>query len=572
MDELPELKQQLQRFLLEQRPAEIASVYRKIIAREPDFCLVPGVQFDLGRCLERAGFPGLALDAFSKLIARYPDAPISTLALLPAARLCAFLPGEAQRGQSYLDRFLQTNPPEVENNEARRLLAALRGEQPLNPPSPIPKDAEEPPSIPPRALSRRPAPSHKDASAPAVRSSSPLPPPAAPPPAIPPATPVGRASGSKSDSDVLLKEPEIAPPGAPMVHLNLEELQHALAPTPPVSRHPFIDELESEVSGHEMFFDLFQEQEEDSDLPPSPPAPRASQQSLQLSDVVIEWEAPPNANADAPASPGSQQRRPQSPSQFLRHAEQLQQQHKQRRRMEHLDRLERVAAAAEKSFAIILPLHRPIHPRRLARLLAPYLDRTPQRVLDIMKNGKGLLFENLNLSLFQDLVKITRPLSPELVYVQIPPSLRFNPPFDVIRLDIQPGRIEVVCRDRRLEFPWEDVLLVGCGRVYLDDLRRSGKNVLDLYVRRGQTHLRLWDATFQYKASGFPYDPLSDRNFASLLARIAGAAPSDVRFSPTAMRMLGSGDSTPQRFESLNSYDRYNRWLLYTFYAVKVKI
>jgi hypothetical protein len=220
----------------------------------------------------------------------------------------------------------------------------------------------------------------------------------------------------------------------------------------------------------------------------------------------------------------------------------------------------------------MLPIERKIHPKRIARLLAPYLQRSPQRVLDIMKNGKGLLFENLSLNVLQDLVKITRPVSPELIYVQITPRVTFASPIEVIRLSIDEVGGKAISKNRVIEFDWNDVMLVSCGRIYLDEMRRAGKNVADIFLTRDSIHLRFWDATFNYKASAIPYDPLGERNFANLISFLGESAPESVMFAPTAHELLESDEFIPQRFESLNSYDRYTRWLLYSYYARRVKV
>lgn len=578
---LTELKRRLQSYLLLKQPAKIAEMYRAIVEKDPDFCLLPGTQFDMGRLLEQSGSPDLALRAYETLMAKHPRAPISSLAQLQAARICATLPGQDERGRHYVETFLRSSPADTEREEALKLMTSFGGERATFLPRP---EAHQ---------SMTPA------------SGQQMPPPPSPPPSVAPYQPPQGGAGSRPDAGVKSNSQALpslsSAPGE--IHLNLDKIQQSFdVSASDQSSNLSFDDEKSEVAGHDIVFEYSQDKSDafefsrprdhfddavaelgdepavqlnqagndsypglNDQTPPTGVPLNAAYRPVSSSGIPV----PPETAGSPPSAPPD---RPQTSSQFLRRADELQQQYDDLRRQNELVRQARHAAAGDEKFAIALPLHRPIHPKRIAHLLAPYLERTPQQILEIMKNGKGIIFDNLDISSFQDLVKITRPVSPDLLFVQISSKLQFNPPIDVLRLELANVGGRAISQDRDVPFHWGEALLVGVGRVYLDELRRAGKNVLDIFLTRENLHLRIWDATFHYKASGCDYDPLGDRNFIGLVSRLSQTAPGHIRFSPTVLRMLERNESMPQRFESVNSYDRYNRWLLFNYYGKRVKI
>jgi len=222
-------------------------------------------------------------------------------------------------------------------------------------------------------------------------------------------------------------------------------------------------------------------------------------------------------------------------------------------------------------YTVMLAFGRRIHFTKTINLCSEFLGITKEEAERRIRFGKGILFENVDAATARDLqaqftnisqgVRIVR----ENVLAQIPE------PQEVLVWLFSRRHFQVTTNHEKLVLPWDNIRLAVAGGVRLHETGHSHKKALDMILSEPHIRLRVWDATFNYRASGVPFDSLGEVNFLNLI-KVLVRFIKKAHFSPTLKEMIDMNLADPRHFESLEEFENYTRWLYLTFYGEPLRL
>lgn len=115
-------KKSLEKLIFQKKYNEAERLYLKNIKKFPELILDPGPQFDLAKMLDDRGLESPALEAYEKLINKYPDAPVSKRAYLFIGKLAFNYPEKHTWALKLLYDFLESKPVLFEQEEAKQYI------------------------------------------------------------------------------------------------------------------------------------------------------------------------------------------------------------------------------------------------------------------------------------------------------------------------------------------------------------------------------------------------------------------------------------------------------------------
>jgi hypothetical protein len=220
----------------------------------------------------------------------------------------------------------------------------------------------------------------------------------------------------------------------------------------------------------------------------------------------------------------------------------------------------------ELKYTIMLAFGQKIRFRRVINICSDFLGTSPQTAERRIRFGKGILFEHLD-------KKSTMELKNQFDYINqkitiVKENKTSNIP-DAREIDLwlfSRRHFQVQTDKERIVLPWDEVCLLSAGSIRLLHTGTSFKKTLDFIVREPFVRLRLWDTTFNYKASGITYDSMGDKNFISLI-KVIKRFTKKARISPTLKEMLEKKLPEPKHFTSLEEFDNYTKWQYLSFFG-----
>jgi hypothetical protein len=222
-------------------------------------------------------------------------------------------------------------------------------------------------------------------------------------------------------------------------------------------------------------------------------------------------------------------------------------------------------------YTVILAFGRRIHFTKTIKLCSEFLGITKEEAERRIRFGKGVLFENVDAATARDLQKQFTNISQGVRIVRENALARVPEPQEVLVWLFSRRHFQVTTNHEKLVLPWDNIQLAVAGGVRLHERGHSHKKVLDLILSEPHIRLRAWDTTFNYRASGVPFDPLGEVNFLNLI-KILVRFIKKAHFSPTLKEMIDLNLADPRHFEITEEFENYTRWLYLTFYGEPLRL
>lgn len=222
-------------------------------------------------------------------------------------------------------------------------------------------------------------------------------------------------------------------------------------------------------------------------------------------------------------------------------------------------------------YTVMLAFGRRIHFTKTISLCSEFLGITKEEAERRIRFGKGILFENVDAATARDLQEQFINISQGVRIVRENALARIPEPQEVLVWLFSRRHFQVTTNHEKLVLPWENIRLAVAGGVRLHKTGYSHKKVLDMILSEPHIRLRVWDATFNYRASGVPFDSLGEANFLNLI-KILVRFIKKAHFSPTLKEMIDMNLADPRHFESLDEFENYARWLYLTFYGEPLRL
>lgn len=220
----------------------------------------------------------------------------------------------------------------------------------------------------------------------------------------------------------------------------------------------------------------------------------------------------------------------------------------------------------EMLYTIMLAFGRRIHFVKTIELCSEYLQIPPDAVERRIRFGKGILFEHVNLDDARMLQNRFLNISQGIRIVKEDPKTALPEPKDVHTWLFSKRHFQIITEGEKMILAWENVRMMSVGSIRLQRAGETHKKVLDICLNEPLLRLRLWDTTFNYKASGIPYDSFGETNFLNLI-KILARFVKNPHVSPPLKEMLEMNLAEPRRFESEEEFDNYSRWLYLSFFG-----
>ena len=218
----------------------------------------------------------------------------------------------------------------------------------------------------------------------------------------------------------------------------------------------------------------------------------------------------------------------------------------------------------DEFYAIMLQYGRSIHFRRTINFFCDYYNIDRISAQRRIRFGKGILFRSLDRATAEDLKKSLQAVPQDIHVVKETSQTVLPEPKEILVWLFSGRHFQVQTDKEKFVLSWKNVKLLCGGNVRLAG--DSYKKVLDVTLSEPFMRIRIWDTTFNYKASGIKYDSLGNRNFLNLV-KVLKKFTKGARFSPTLEEMLKQDLPEPKKFESPEEFDNYNQWLYFTFFG-----
>jgi len=230
-----------------------------------------------------------------------------------------------------------------------------------------------------------------------------------------------------------------------------------------------------------------------------------------------------------------------------------------------------VSRKPQPLYKIMLSYGRRIHFRRTIALCSEFLGIAPEVAERRIRYGKGILFEHLDKDTVRDLHRRFLGISQGIRIVKENKSSRIPDPKEVQVWLFSGRHFQVHTEKEKIVLPWKGIRVFCTGNIRLHPSGESYKKVLDAILGNPFVHLRIWDTTFNYKSSGISRESVKDTNFLKLLKTLTRFTK-NVRFSPTIKEMLDGNQKEPKRFQSLEEFNNYTRWVYLTFFGEPLRL
>ncbi|HOE63117.1 MAG TPA: hypothetical protein PKW18_09190 [Candidatus Sumerlaeota bacterium] len=220
----------------------------------------------------------------------------------------------------------------------------------------------------------------------------------------------------------------------------------------------------------------------------------------------------------------------------------------------------------ETLYTIMLAFGRRIHFVKTIELCSEYLQIPPEAAERRIRFGKGILFEHVSRYDAQMLQNRFLNISQGIRIVKEDPKTQIPEPMEIHTWLFSKRHFQIISESEKKILAWGNIRMMAAGSIRLQRAGQTHKKVLDICLNEPLLRLRLWDTTFNYKASGIPYDHFGETNFLNLVKTLARFVKNP-HVSPPLKEMLEKNLAEPRRFDSEEEFENYSRWLYLTFFG-----
>ena len=214
----------------------------------------------------------------------------------------------------------------------------------------------------------------------------------------------------------------------------------------------------------------------------------------------------------------------------------------------------------------MLAFGRRIHFVKTIELCSEYLQIPPEAAERRIRFGKGILFEHVSRYDAQMLQNRFLNISQGIRIVKEDPKTQIPEPMEIHTWLFSKRHFQIISESEKKILAWGNIRMMAAGSIRLQRAGQTHKKVLDICLNEPLLRLRLWDTTFNYKASGIPYDHFGETNFLNLVKTLARFVKNP-HVSPPLKEMLEKNLAEPRRFDSEEEFENYSRWLYLTFFG-----
>lgn len=178
--------------------------------------------------------------------------------------------------------------------------------------------------------------------------------------------------------------------------------------------------------------------------------------------------------------------------------------------------------------------------------------------------GKGLLARHIEPREAQLLKKGCENIGQSVELIEEKKAFEFPEPLEIISLEVTSNALELFTTKDKYYLSLRNLVLISAGGVKIAPGIEGTKRVLDLFIQNPRYHMRIWDATFNYKSSHLFEAEGSDFNFYRLVKKISMNAPF-ARESFTVKKMVNEQRCYPMEFNTVKEFENYNTWILLAY-------
>lgn len=226
----------------------------------------------------------------------------------------------------------------------------------------------------------------------------------------------------------------------------------------------------------------------------------------------------------------------------------------------------RIQQSSGPFYILMLAYGRRIRLRKCVQICSELWGISPRAAQRRIRFGKGILFEHLERGDALRFQERFLSVNQGVHIVRETEGSHLPEPLDVNKWLFSGRHFQIVTESDKQVFAWENINLVSAGNVRISSSSDSHKKVLDIILDEPYARLRIWDNTFNYKASGIGYDFTGKTNLYNLL-KILKRYLKKARLSPIVKEMLEHKQYEPRDFEMPEEFDNYNRWLFLTYFG-----
>ncbi|MBN1516488.1 rhomboid family intramembrane serine protease [Candidatus Sumerlaeota bacterium] len=180
------------------------------------------------------------------------------------------------------------------------------------------------------------------------------------------------------------------------------------------------------------------------------------------------------------------------------------------------------------------------------------------------RSGKGVLLANADYAQAEEYCEFLAAKGIEALVLPVMPEFDFGEAVNAVAFDWNAEEALIHTYAEGLTFEWKQVFMLSGGRMDMpgaaaDETRR----VLDFFLIEPRHHVRIWEDMFSPRRSKIDDVPLPNAQVGPLYHQVVQRASQAVR-SRSLEKALQSPSRQPHEFFSLEEYDNYNTWMLYT--------
>ena len=216
---------------------------------------------------------------------------------------------------------------------------------------------------------------------------------------------------------------------------------------------------------------------------------------------------------------------------------------------------------------VLLHPEKPVDFKQLVDAIEEYFEVDSKEAERRFRTGKGVLMKETAVGQCSPFTEFLKSKNCEPLVLPAMRDLQYPESQDITSFDLTPKRM--LCRSYAGEFffGWDDILLLSAGKLSSPGIGdTSKKKVIDIYLRRPQAHIRIWESLFNFKRSTYDGEPLRNALLKPLFTNLKEYTP-HIFQSKSFENAIESNEREPHEFESEEEFENYNLWSLYTLCA-----
>lgn len=217
----------------------------------------------------------------------------------------------------------------------------------------------------------------------------------------------------------------------------------------------------------------------------------------------------------------------------------------------------------QAKYFLIIPRKEQINYELLAEAIANYRQiELPEAEWSLII-GKGIVLRDLP---FEAAVKIQQELrkrGQNIYAVVADEHTLLPPPIDVKTCWLYSDYLQVKLetQEARQRYRWQDIIFLSCGSIDVEPGQGAFKSILDfvIFATDSPQLLRIWETTFDFKASNLPLKIVAQENFLMLVKEFCQRSSRAV-ITPVLREMVRQEALSPRQFATMEIYENYSLW------------